>query len=159
MTSIRRGRHTDGHEGGLVVFLIGMRVNRWRAVRAWWRPFTAMPRMLRELGAEPGSGLLGHRMLLGADGPVVVQYWRSAADLIAYAQDPRGEHRSAWREFHERARRSGGAVGIWHETYQVAPGAHESVYVDLPVSGLAAATSHVPVAMRGESARARLAAR
>ena len=34
---------------GTVVSLIGMRVNRWRSVRAWFPVFTAMPRMLKEL--------------------------------------------------------------------------------------------------------------
>jgi hypothetical protein len=35
--------------------------------------------------------------------------------------------------------RDGGAVGLWHETYHVRAGEHESVYVNLPVFGLAAA--------------------
>lgn len=156
MAAIERGRFTDGHDGEVVVFLIGMRVNRWWALRSWWPAFAAMPRMLRELAADPGSGLLGHRMLLGAGGPLVVQYWSSLESLLAYAHDPRAEHRPAWRAFNEQARRSGGAVGIWHETYRVAPGAHETMYVDLPPGGLAAATSRVPAGQRGHSARERL---
>ena len=157
MARYELGRFTDGHDGEVVVFLIGMRVNRWRSLRSWWPPFMAMPRMLRELSRDPDSGLLGHRLLIGAGGPLVVQYWSSVEALLAYAQDQGAEHRPAWRRFNERARRSAGAVGIWHETYLVAPGAHETMYVDLPASGLAAATSRVPVGTRGDSARERLA--
>ena len=54
-----------------------------------------------------------------------------------------------------RARRVPGAVGVWHETYQVARA--ESVYVDLPLQGLAAATGARPVTGRLDRAAARLA--
>ena len=138
MRSRRRWTHQDDGTR-VVVFLIGMRVNRWRRVRAWWPVLTAMPRMLRELYADPASGLLGHRLLLGAGGPVVVQYWRDRDSLFAYARDPGRQHRPAWQRFNAAARTSGGAVGIWHETFDVPAGGSESIYVDMPVSGLAAA--------------------
>lgn len=156
MADTHSGRFTDGGREALVVFLIGMRVNRWRAVRAWWPTMTAMPRMLRELSQDPRSGLLGYRLLIGAGGPYVVQYWRDLDALLAYAHDPEQQHRPAWRDFNTRARESHGAVGIWHETYAVPAGAHESMYVDMPVTGLAAATSHVPVGRRTDTARDRL---
>lgn len=156
MATIRPGRVTDAHDDGLVVFLIGMRVNRWHAVRSWWPVLTAMPRMLRELSAERSSGLLGFRGALGPDGPMLVQYWRSADDLIRYAHDADGEHRPAWRAFNSRARQAAGAVGIWHETYVVPAGAHETVYAHMPPTGLAAATGAVPVGRRGDAAAQRL---
>ena|SRR5689334_10158234 len=139
MTERRRQTHVDDGTG-VVVFLLGMRVNRWHRVRAWWPVLMAMPRMLRELYADPASGLLAHRMTLSADGPLVVQYWRDREHLTAYARDAGRGHRPAWQKFNASARRSGGAVGIWHETYDVPAGASESIYVDLPVRGLAAAT-------------------
>lgn len=37
-------------------------------------------------------------------------------------------------------------VGIWHETYAVPAGGHESVYVGMPITGLAAATTSLPIA-------------
>lgn len=157
--AIHHGRFTDGHTDGVVVFLIGLRINRWWSVRTWWPAFVAMPRMLRELAAEPKSGLLGHRLLFGAGGPTVVQYWRDVDSLLSYATSPDQEHRPAWRAFNERARRSAGAAGIWHETYAVPAGGHESVYVDMPVSGLAAATSHIAVSAKADRARDRLAAK
>ena len=150
-------RSTHHHDGDLVVFLIGMRVGRWWAVRAWWPVFTAMPRMLRELSTDHDSGLLGYRLTLGAGGPLVVQYWRSLDDLLRYAHDPDALHRPAWKAFNAGARRAGGVVGIWHETYVVRAGAHESVYVDMPVSGLAKATASVPVTTARDTARDRLA--
>jgi len=35
-----------------------------------------------------------------------------------------------------RARLTDGSVGIWHETYQVARGAYENIYVNMPPFGL-----------------------
>jgi hypothetical protein len=111
--------------------------------------------MLRELATDPASGFLGHRLAMGPDGPLVVQYWRRPEDLYRYATDTGGGHRPAWTAFNRRARRVPGAVGIWHETYEVARA--ESVYVDLPTQGLAAATAPRPVTGRLDRAAARLA--
>lgn len=157
VTARQAGRWTDDHDGALAVFLIGMRVNQpWRPDR-WLPVFLAMPRMLAELSRDRSRGFLGARTLLGSGGPTVVQYWRSAEDIEAYAADPSGAHRPAWTAFNRRARGARGAVGIWHETYAVPAGAHETVYVDLPPTGLAAATGSQPVGARSETARQRLA--
>jgi fumigallin biosynthesis monooxygenase-like protein len=120
-------------EGDFVVFLIGMRPNRPWKVHHWWPVYRAMGRMLAELSAHPELGLLRwERGLLR--GSLVVQYWRSRADLERYAHGDL--HVPAWLEFNRRVRRSGD-VGVWHETYEV----HgcESTYVNMPVFGLAAA--------------------
>ncbi|WP_374969972.1 DUF4188 domain-containing protein [Terrabacter sp. BE26] len=136
------------HDGDLAVFLIGMRINQpWRP-DLWMPVATAMPRMLRELytakadaarGRGPDLGFLEARSLVGAGGPTVVQYWRSVEDIYAYANDDAREHRAAWLAFYRRSRRAGGAVGIWHETYAVPAGGHESLYVAMPATGLAKA--------------------
>jgi hypothetical protein len=144
MRDARRYTHEDDGTG-VVVFLIGMRVNRWRRVRAWWPVFTAMPRMLRELSADPDSGLLGYRTVLSGTGPMVIQYWRDREHLYAYARDPHHLHRPAWQRFNAAARASDGAVGIWHETFDVPAAGVGSVYVDMPVGGLAAARGAVPL--------------
>ena len=95
MVPIIPGRMTHEHDGELVVFLIGMRVNRpWRP-DLWLPVVAAMPRMLTELSRDPGSGLLGHRVLVGAGGPTVVQYWSSLDKLYAYASQPDADH-SRW---------------------------------------------------------------
>jgi hypothetical protein len=150
-------RTTHEYDGDLVVFLIGMRINKpWRP-DLWLPVFNAMPGMLAELSKDKDSGLLGYRLTIGAGGPLVVQYWSSAEKLYAYASERNAAHRPAWAAFNRRARKAPGAVGIWHETYVVDRA--ESIYAGMPVSGLAAATSSVPVARRGESAKERLGAR
>jgi hypothetical protein len=73
------------------------------------------------------------------------------------ASDRTAAHRPAWAAFNRRARKAPGAVGIWHETSLVERA--ESIYSGMPVSGLAAATSSVPVARRGETAAERPGAR
>ena len=97
------------------------------------------------------------KALAGAGGPLLVQCWSSHEKLYRYASDREAAHRPAWAAFNRRARKAPGAVGIWHETYVVERA--ESIYSGMPVSGLAAATSIVPVARRGETAAERLGTR
>lgn len=155
MATINTGRMTHHYDGELVVFLIGMTINRWWRIDRWWPVFTAMPGMLAELSKDPRSGLLGYRLTLGAGGPVLVQYWDSQEKLYGYASARDARHRPAWTAFNQRARQSPDVVGIWHETYQVARA--ESVYVGTPTMGLAKATAVEPVQSRGDRASARLA--
>ena len=157
MADIIASRMTHDYDGELVVYLIGMRINKaWRP-DLWLPVFNAMPKMLAELSKDKDSGLLGYRLTLGAGGPLVVQYWSSHEKLYAYASERNAAHRPAWAAFNRLARKAPGAVGIWHETYLV--GRAETIYAGMPVSGLAAATSSVPVARRGETAAERLGAR
>jgi len=139
----------------LVVFLIGMRVNRWWRPGLWVPVALAMRRMLRELRAHPEAGLLGFE-LGGLGNPVfVVQYWRSAEQLMAYATSKDGEHFPTWVAFQARAAGSG-AVGIWHETYVVRE--HETLYHNMPRFGLGAVGVLEPATGSRAGARARLAA-
>ncbi|PPK98567.1 uncharacterized protein DUF4188 [Kineococcus xinjiangensis] len=147
---------THDHDGDLVVFLIGMRINRPLRIGAWLPVLRAMPPMLQELARRPELGMLHATSALGPGGPLVVQYWRDLASLQAYAHAEGGLHRAAWREFNARARRAGDAVGIWHETLVVPAGHHESVYVAAPGLGLAAAFGAVPVGRGRERAAQRL---
>lgn len=155
MARIDTRRMTHRHEGSLVVFHIGMTINKWHRPDRWWPTFAAMPGMLAELAKEPDWGLLGYRLLFGRGGPTVIQYWESTDKLYAYAGDPAARHRPAWAEFNRRARTADGAVGIWHETYVVDRA--ESIYVGTPTMGLARATESMPVGPRSDRARARLA--
>ncbi|WP_371498876.1 monooxygenase family protein [Kitasatospora sp. NBC_00374] len=81
--------------------------------------------------------------------------------LLAYAYASAREqlHRPAWSTFNRRAREARGKVGVWHETYIVRAGSYETVYVDMPPYGLAAATAPVPVGHRGERVTQRLGPR
>lgn len=159
------GRLTHAHEGPLAVFLIGMTVNKpWRP-DVWLPTFRAMTPMLRELhanraaaarGETPWWGFFHAHTMVGARGPTVVQYWRSAEDVFRYASDPDAEHRPAWREYSRRARQHPDVVGIWHETYAVPAGGHETIYQAVGELGLGRVAGTVPVGRRGERARDRL---
>lgn len=156
MIDIARGRWTHEYTGDLTIFLIGMRINRvWRP--DMWSPvLAAMGPMLAELSRDPESGFLGYRLLVGWRGPTLIQYWRTPQDVYRYATDREAAHRPAWAAFNRRAGASRASVGVWHETYQV--GAAETVYVDVPRMGLAAATSARPVTGRLDRAPDRLSA-
>jgi hypothetical protein len=112
--------------------------------------------MLAELQRDPGLGLLGVTSCVNGKGALAVQYWRDLDSLLAYAQGADHEHRPAWREFNRRVRDARGAVGIWHETYVVAPGAHETIYVDMPAQGLPRAVGAEPIDAPRTSSRQRL---
>src|SRR5829696_6799910 len=106
------GRYSGTIEGDFIVFLIGMRINKpWKPHR-WLPIFVAMPKMLRELQADPDSGFLGATPALFTTGPTVVQYWRSFEHLERYARDPDASHLPAWRRFNRLVHGSGD-VGIW----------------------------------------------
>ena len=131
---INDGRWAAQAEEGTVLFLIGMRVNRWRSIRDWWPVAQAMPRMIGELTKDPDLGLLGARYVVDLPrGATMIQYWRSVEDLHAFASSPDHTHRPAWTAFFRSAYK-GGAVGVWHETYVL--GTHENVYVNMPAFGL-----------------------
>ncbi len=157
MSGIVKQRVSAEIDGQVVVFLIGMRVNRPWKVHKWLPVALAMGRMLRELGADPGAGLLGVERFGGLRRGILVQYWRSFEALEAFAVDKARSHAPAWAAF-DRAVASNGDVGIWHETYRVRPGDYECVYNNMPPFGLARATRCVPARGRRESAPGRMQA-
>lgn len=156
MSKVIPGRFTADIEGPFVVFLIGMRVNKFFAFRKWFATATAMGPMIRTLYEHPEKGFLGAQTFFNLRGVVTIQYWRSFEDLERFARDRDDPHLAAWKQFN-RSIGSDGSVGIWHETYQVEPGKYEAIYNNMPVFGLAAATNHVPITERRETARRRLA--
>ena len=159
MADIRNGRYmadTSNLGDELVVFLIGMRVNRPLRVAKWWPVFVAMPKMLRYLEQHPEKGLLGYRQAV-LPSPLLVQYWRSFADLNRFARDAEDPHLEPWREFNRRVG-SSGDVGIWHETYRVATNSIETIYGNMPPSGLGRITGVIPVRRGRDSAAARIGA-
>ena len=155
--NIVRGRYTAQTDSPFVVFMIGMRINNLWAVRKWLPTLMAMGPMLRELFTHPEKGLLGARAYRsGLREVMVVQYWRSFEDLERFARNTDDPHMPAWKRFNSRVGYKDAAVGIWHESYQVQPGQYEVVYGNMPVFGLAAATSHVPARGGLETMRRRL---
>jgi hypothetical protein len=155
MGSVLRGRFTDEADEPVVVFLIGMRINRLWALGRWVPAFLAMSKMLSSLKADPAKGFLGGRTFVHWRGIMMVQYWRSFEDLEGFARAESEPHIGSWRKYN-KAVGSDGTVGVWHETYLVRPSDHESVYVNMPEFGLAEATDHVPAVRSRETARMRL---
>ncbi len=161
MSEIVNGRRTADLSGRdeVVVFLIGFRINRVWQLWRWLPVFLAMPRMIVELMKDPSRGLLSRpHTLVSGRVVMLVQYWNSFEDLERYARDPRAEHLPAWRAFNRQIR-DNGSVGIFHETYRVPASAAETVYVNMPVFGLAGATSSIPVGAGRQTAAARLGVR
>jgi hypothetical protein len=161
MAMVRKGRATAdlGDRENLVVFLIGMRINRLWEFWRWIPVFAAMPRMIIELVRDPSRGLLGRpRTFVSGRVVMMVQYWNSFEDLERYARDPQAQHLPAWRSFN-RLVRDNGSVGIFHETYRVAAADTESVYANMPFFGLAGATAAVSVTRGRQTAAARLRTR
>jgi hypothetical protein len=156
---VRTGRWAASYDGELIVFMIGMRINRPSRIRLWFPVFTAMPRMLRWLDKQPDSGLLHWEFVLrGPLSPTIVQYWRSFDELERFARSTDAPHLGAWKRFNAAVRDSGD-VGIWHETYRVAPGARESIFVNMPDRGLGAAGTLDPVGSTAATAAKRIGER
>ncbi len=131
---IQAERLTAEREGEFVVFLIGMRINKLWKIHKWLPVAQAMPRMIQELEAMPDSGFLSSEMWVGRT-TIMVQYWRSIEQLLAYAKNKNAQHLPAWKAFNQ-AVGTNGDVGIWHETYRIAPDAYENIYVNMPAFGL-----------------------
>ena len=155
MAAIIAQRMAAKIEGDFVVFLIGMRINRAWKVQSWWPVFTAMPRMIAELRAQPDLGFLHARNHVGWPNLMMVQYWRSFDHLADYAANRTKAHLPAWKAFNQNIG-SNGDVGIWHETYLIKADAYETVYNNMPRFGLARAGDSVPATGSLATAKGRL---
>lgn len=153
---IRTGRFSAdlGDRAEIVVFLTGMRINQPLNIRRWWPVFRAMTRMLRELSAQPDSGLLAFHAWPGRT-VLVVQYWESFDKLAGFARSATRSHLPAWRAFNQAVADSG-EVGIWHETYVVPAADLEAIHNNMPPFGLLGATAAVPATGRRRSAKDRM---
>ncbi|THD78272.1 MAG: DUF4188 domain-containing protein [Phenylobacterium sp.] len=144
-------------DGEFVVFLIGARILKPWKVWKWWPVATAMPRMLAELQKRPELGLLHVRSVFSFPDVMALQYWRSFEHLEAYARARDLAHLPAWQAFN-KAVGSNGDVGIWHETYLIAPGRYEAFYNNMPPFGLGAAGRLVDAVGAKQEARQRIKA-
>lgn len=152
MAKVVPGRYTAQMGDSFVVFIIGMRVNKFWAVHKWWPVMKAMPKMLKELYSHPELGFLHSEYLLSWRGVTLIQYWKSFDDLEKYARG--GVHLKEWQAFN-RSVGTDGTVGIFHETYLLKEGQYECVYGNMPRMGLGAAGEHVPATGKRETARRR----
>lgn len=150
---IFQGRFTTENDQDIVVFLIGMRINKRLAIRKWLPVFTAMPKMIRELYQNKDLGFISMESYFGLRTSVMIQYWRSTEELMAYAKGQ--NHLIAWKEFNQKVGNND-AVGVYHETYVVSKGDYESVYRNMPLYGLAKAMKQIPITSKINSATERL---
>ncbi len=134
MAEINKGRMFARKEDDFVVFMIGMRINKWWMAHKWFPVAMAMPKMIKELYKNKEYGFLSTEAWFGRT-TIMVQYWKSFEHLEAYAKNKNAEHLPAWREFNKKARESG-VVGVWHESYKISAGNYENIYVNMPKFGL-----------------------
>lgn len=153
MAKLNPGRYTGKIEGPFVVFIIGMRINKFWKFHKWVPVARAMGPMIQELYSHPELGFLHTEFSLTWRGIMLTQYWRSFEQLEAYARG--GIHLDAWKAFN-RAVGNDGTVGIFHETYLVQENQYECVYNNMPRFGLGRAGEHVSVSGASETARRRL---
>ena len=151
---IRNERLAATFDGPFVVFMIGMRINNPLLPHKWFPVAMAMPRLVKELHLHPELGFVHAESWFGRT-TIMVQYWRTLDQLLAYARNKETEHLPAWRAFN-KAIGTNGSVGIWHETYVVSPGAYENIYVNMPPFGLGKAGTVYPATGGKQSAATRL---
>src|SRR3989442_11518229 len=118
MAKVMTGRYTAQIDEPFVVFLIGMRINKWFAFSKWIPTARAMVPMLRTLFQHPEKGFLGGQVFFYWRGIALVQYWRSFEELETFARNRQEPHLAAWQRYN-RTIGSEGAGGFWHETYPV----------------------------------------
>jgi len=70
MAQIFSGRFTAKTEQSLVVFLIGMRINKWWRFDKWFPVASAMGPMLQTLFTHPEKGIPARRIFLELQWPL-----------------------------------------------------------------------------------------
>jgi hypothetical protein len=157
MSHIFNGRYTAKTNEPFVVFLIGMRINKWWRFDKWLPVANAMTPMIMTLMKHPEKGLLHLESFWNLNTVAIVQYWRSFEDLEQFARNPSDPHLESWKKFN-KAVGPDGTVGIWHETYMVDPNKYECIYGNMPAFGLGKALEHVEAVGSRYTAKSRLAA-
>ncbi len=154
MSSIQFGRLTVENGQDLVVLLIGARINRLWLLPVSLPILASMNRMVRELLADPESGLLAVQSLGMGNS---VQYWKSYEHLHRYANNPQKTHRPTWSKYFARLFKNW-AIGIWHETFIVSAGNYESIYTNMPRTGLGKHFALIPATGSRKTSSGRLTA-
>lgn len=153
MNKINKGRYIAEVDDDLVLFIIGMRINKFFSFNKWIPVFKAMGPMIRELYQNPQLGFLHTEFLFSWRRITLIQYWRSFEQLEAYAHGK--THLVAWKEFNNKIGNDG-TVGIYHESYRITKNNAEAIYNNMPRFGLAQAYSIAPVTKKTNSARERI---
>jgi hypothetical protein len=132
----------------LVVIYLGMRANSLRGVKTL---ISFGPKIAKAVAQEPDGLLLHENLILSLFPPHggMRQYWRDFDSLERWARS--GEHAQWWKGF----LLDSGGTGFWHETY-FRGGQIESVYIDMPPTGLSRFAPMEPARGSMFSARRRL---
>src|SRR5690242_16225836 len=120
MSAIFNGRFTANTPERFVVFLVGMRINRWWMLHKWLPVSLAMPTMLKRLESERKLGML-HSEGFFRFFPIttcLISYWKDFDSLENFAKSANEPHLTPWSKFMKQVG-ADGTVGIWHETYQI----------------------------------------
>ncbi|MBC7464549.1 MAG: DUF4188 domain-containing protein [Bdellovibrio sp.] len=157
MDKIFNGRFTAKTDQDFVVFIIGMRVNKWWLFHRWLPVILAMTKMLMTLQKDKSLGMRGMESFfrLFPTTTCLISYWDSFEHLDRFASDKSLPHYDAWMAFMKKAGKSGD-VGIYHETYKVSQQGFECLYGNMPKFGLASAFSHEAVTPASHSAKDRI---
>jgi hypothetical protein len=159
MPIITPGRVAAAYQGPLVVFIIGLRINRFWRFGKWLPVARAMGPMIAELSRDPDSGFLGAETAISFPRTVLlIQYWRDFECLESYARDRDRKHWPAWTAFN-KAIGADGTVGIFHETYCVEAGRHETIYANMVPFGLGRIAGTVAATGSRNEARSRMQAK
>ncbi|MCM3716931.1 DUF4188 domain-containing protein [Fictibacillus phosphorivorans] len=150
---INKGRFTAEVEDDFVLFIIGMRINKFFSFHKWIPVLRAMGPMIKELYRNPQLGFLHTELLISWRTVTLIQYWRSFDQLEAYAHGK--THLGAWKDFNKKIGNDG-TVGIFHESYRIAKNDTESIYSNMPRFGLGKAQSLALVTKKTNSARERI---
>lgn len=129
---------------GLVIYINGMRLNKFRAIPQWIMAGRKLAKMFDRLEADPDSGFLGYQpAFMGLRSGAAIQYWRSLEDLKRFAHHGDDLHVPAWKWYNEEVD-AGGGVGFWAELYVVEEGHYETFYRNMPPIGLGANVGLLP---------------
>jgi hypothetical protein len=132
----------------LVVIYLGMRVRSLRGLKTL---LSFGPQISKAAAAKPDGLLLHEQIMWGLFPPHLGmrQYWRDFDSLERWART--GTHLEWWKNFFSNPR----GTGFWHETY--ANGTLiESLFLNMPPTGLSKALPTVPARGSMFSARRRL---
>src|SRR5260370_41404322 len=97
MAKVMPGRYTAQTDEPFVVFLIGMRINRFFAFWKWIPTALAMGPMLQTLFQHPEKGFLGGELIFYWRGGGLIQYWRLFGGLEKFGWNPGDPPRSRRR--------------------------------------------------------------
>lgn len=146
MVTVNSARMAAEIDGGFVIYINGMRLNKLRAIHKWFIAGRKLARMFERLEADPDSGFLGYQpAFMGLRTGAAIQYWRSLEDLLRFASDRDDLHVPAWRWFNEEIGDNGG-VGFWAELYVIGDDDYETFYRNMHPIGLGDAAEMVPMA-------------